>query len=194
MEPSGDTNVPEGMAWGWRVVSGGEPFTEGRPDDEKGNDKVVIVLTDGANTYADLGSTDDAGNKSTYCGLWLCRQEVCHVGTDDRVFQGHEQRDQQDRLLERQLHQGAERADAEGLRQRQDGRRAGDDGVARSQRIEHLREEAQIDALEGLLLGIPVPQGTDGKPAKLFWNATGATLAEKFKEIADELSNLRIVG
>ena len=33
---------------------------------EKGNDKVVIVLTDGANTYGDLSSTDPAGNKSTY--------------------------------------------------------------------------------------------------------------------------------
>ena len=32
------------------------------------------------------------------------------------------------------------------------------------------------------------------KPAKLFWNASGSNLAEKFKEIADELSNLRIVG
>ena len=32
------------------------------------------------------------------------------------------------------------------------------------------------------------------QPAKLFWNATGATLSKVFKEIADELSNLRIVG
>ena len=32
------------------------------------------------------------------------------------------------------------------------------------------------------------------KPAKLYFNATGSNLAEKFKEIADELSNLRIVG
>src|SRR5690606_25868344 len=37
-------------------------------------------------------------------------------------------------------------------------------------------------------------KGSDGKPAKLFWNATGATLSTVFKEIADELSNLRIVG
>ena len=37
-------------------------------------------------------------------------------------------------------------------------------------------------------------KGADGKPAKLFWNATGATLSTVFKEIADELSNLRIVG
>jgi hypothetical protein len=37
-------------------------------------------------------------------------------------------------------------------------------------------------------------KGPDGQPAKLFWNATGATLSTVFKEIADELSNLRIVG
>jgi hypothetical protein len=37
-------------------------------------------------------------------------------------------------------------------------------------------------------------KGADGNAAKLFWNATGATLSTVFKEIADELSNLRIVG
>ena len=65
MSPNGNTNVPEGLAWGWRTVSSGEPFTEGRPEAEKGNDKVVIVLTDGANTYS-VPSSDPAGNKSTY--------------------------------------------------------------------------------------------------------------------------------
>ena len=29
---------------------------------------------------------------------------------------------------------------------------------------------------------------------KLYWNATGGNLPEEFKEIANELSNLRIVG
>jgi hypothetical protein len=33
-----------------------------------------------------------------------------------------------------------------------------------------------------------------GLPAKLFWNATGATLSDDFREIGNELSNLRIVG
>jgi hypothetical protein len=32
------------------------------------------------------------------------------------------------------------------------------------------------------------------KPAKLYFNATSSNLDQKFKEIADELSNLRIVG
>ena len=65
MAANGNTNVPEGMAWGWRTVSSGEPFTEGRPDSEKGNDKVVIVLTDGANTYG-VRTTIRPQNKSTY--------------------------------------------------------------------------------------------------------------------------------
>ena len=31
MAPNGATNVPQGMVWGWRVVSSGEPFTGGGP-------------------------------------------------------------------------------------------------------------------------------------------------------------------
>ncbi|WP_258052441.1 pilus assembly protein [Mesorhizobium sp. INR15] len=51
MADSGATNVPQGMVWGWRTLSSTAPFTGGRPETEKGNDKVLIVLTDGANTY-----------------------------------------------------------------------------------------------------------------------------------------------
>ena len=48
-----------------RTVSSAPPFTEGRPETERGNDKVVIVLTDGENTYSTV-NPDPAGNKSTY--------------------------------------------------------------------------------------------------------------------------------
>lgn len=51
MKANGGTNVPEGLAWGWRTIAHAAPFTEGRPESERGNDKVVIALTDGANTY-----------------------------------------------------------------------------------------------------------------------------------------------
>src|SRR5690606_26999733 len=67
MQPLGGTNVPEGIAWGWRTVSGGAPFTEGRPDNENGVDKIVIVLTDGENTYyspESLGYNNLANNRS----------------------------------------------------------------------------------------------------------------------------------
>ena len=87
MKPTGNTNVPEGTAWGWRVVSSGEPFTEGRPDTEKGNDKVIIVLTDGANTYGDQGGDDDAKNKSTYAAYGYIGKKYGSTGTT-RLFNG----------------------------------------------------------------------------------------------------------
>ena len=55
-------------------------------------------------------------------------------------------------------------------------------------------EKAQIDALKACSSDSRFRKGSDGKPAKLYWNATGSSLSNDFKEIADELSNLRIVG
>jgi hypothetical protein len=43
--------VQEGIAWGWRVLSAGEPFAQGRAYSEPENQKYLIVLTDGNNTY-----------------------------------------------------------------------------------------------------------------------------------------------
>ncbi|HDZ75070.1 MAG TPA: pilus assembly protein [Aurantimonas coralicida] len=51
MQPTEMTNIPEGIAWGWRVLSPGAPFTEGRAKDAKDNLKVLVVMTDGENTY-----------------------------------------------------------------------------------------------------------------------------------------------
>ena len=141
------------------MVSGGEPFTEGRPDDEKGNDKVIIVLTDGANTYGDLGSTDDAGNKSTYAAYGYVGKKFATSEPTTRLFKGTSNAINKTELFVVQLHGRTRRTDAEGLLERQDGRRAGDDGVARSQRIEQLREEGDRRA-QGLFLGFAVPQGT----------------------------------
>ncbi len=90
MQPNGGTDVPEGMAWGWRVVSSAAPFTEGRPETEKGNDKVVIVLTDGANTYytpSSLGYSDPAGNKSIYSSYGYTGKGYNGTGTT-RLFMG----------------------------------------------------------------------------------------------------------
>ena len=51
MQPLGGTNIAEGLAWGWRTLSSGEPFTQGRPRDTKENLKVLVLMTDGENTY-----------------------------------------------------------------------------------------------------------------------------------------------
>jgi Flp pilus assembly protein TadG len=49
-EAAGTTNITEGVAWGMRVLSPAEPFTQGRDDKTVPNlDKILIVLTDGTN-------------------------------------------------------------------------------------------------------------------------------------------------
>ena len=50
MNADGGTNIGEGAAWGFRVLSPTEPFTEGT-DYDSGTSKVIILMTDGENTY-----------------------------------------------------------------------------------------------------------------------------------------------
>jgi Flp pilus assembly protein TadG len=50
LQAKGTTNIMEGVMWGWRVLSPGEPFTEGKPRKDNPNlHKLMIVLTDGSN-------------------------------------------------------------------------------------------------------------------------------------------------
>ena len=47
---SGYTHIPVGLAWGWRVVSPDEPFTEGESYADPDTNKAIVLLTDGYNT------------------------------------------------------------------------------------------------------------------------------------------------
>jgi Flp pilus assembly protein TadG len=49
MSAAGSTVIPEGLAWGWRVLSPGAPFSTGAPYSDKSVIKVLILLTDGRN-------------------------------------------------------------------------------------------------------------------------------------------------
>ncbi len=63
----GGTNQVEGLVWGWRVLSPGAPFTEGRPYNDPNDPvrKVIVLMSDGQNT--NVGS--DAVYSSDYSGL-----------------------------------------------------------------------------------------------------------------------------
>ena len=76
MAAGGYTNVQAGLVWGWRILSAGTPFTEGRPYTTVENDKYIILLTDGNNTYPNQW-TD---NETEYYA-W-------GYGKDDRVRDG----------------------------------------------------------------------------------------------------------
>lgn len=49
LEAEGSTNITEGLAWAWRTLSPGRPFTEGAPYTDKSTEKIIVLLTDGNN-------------------------------------------------------------------------------------------------------------------------------------------------
>jgi len=51
MLAQGATGVGEGAMWGWRALSPGAPFTDGRAYNTEDNTKVMVLMTDGQNTY-----------------------------------------------------------------------------------------------------------------------------------------------
>lgn len=197
MAPNGATNVPEGIAWGWRTLSSAEPFPDGRPETERGNDKVVIVLTDGANTYytpGSLGFSDPADNKSIYSAYGYLKPGYNGSATP-RLFMGtsgaigkydYSNTNYSNALNEQMAKVCTNAKDGKVLVMT----------VALDLDSTKSAEAAQIKALKDCSSDSRFRKDpTDAtKPAKLFWNATGSNLSEKFKEIADELSNLRIVG
>ncbi|WP_265516624.1 hypothetical protein [Nitratireductor luteus] len=185
MQANGATNVPEGLGWGWRVVSGSEPFTQARADTERGNDKVVIVLTDGANTYytpGSLGAQDYAGNKSIYSNYGYAK--------NGRIFEGTTV----SKSYSNSNYTAAMNQQMDELCQNAKNKSIILMTVALDLSTTKSDESGQIEALKKCASESRFRKDGNGNAAKLFWNATGGDLAEKFKEIADELSNLRFVS
>lgn len=196
MVANGATNVPEGMAWGWRAISHARPFTEGRSETEKGNDKVLIVLTDGANTYytpESLGYEDLAGNKSIYsnygyAGRWPTGYSTSRIfqGVPDSISKTDYSNGNYTKAMNAQFDSLCQKAKAANLIVMT---------VALDLDDKNSAEKAQIDALKACASDSRFRKdGTTGKAMKLFWNATGKSLSDDFKAIGNELSNLRIVG
>jgi Flp pilus assembly protein TadG len=197
MAASGATNVPEGMAWGWRTLSSTAPFTEGRPENEKGNDKVLIVLTDGANTYYtpnSLGANDLAGAKSTYSALGYVNPYNTtysygriFLGTSSNVSKTDYSNANYTKAMNEHFATLCDNAKAANIIVMT---------IALDLNSSNTAEAAQMAALKSCSSDSRFRKDpTDpSKPKKLFWNSTGATLSDDFKEIGNELSNLRIVS
>ncbi len=72
MNAVGETHIPLGMAWGWNVVAPAGPFADGVTYTTPRTTKVVVLMTDGENTYTDNGKY----NGSAYDGygyIWQNR-------------------------------------------------------------------------------------------------------------------------
>lgn len=206
MEPNGGTSVGSGLAWGWRVLSSGEPFTGGRLETDRGNDKVVIVLTDGANTYytpnslsplngsnsratdhenqgsiyADYGFQQPYGKPYDYGRLFL--------GLTSNIDKKYNNDANYSRAMDEKLQELCANAKAANIMIMTVGldleKQAVTDAKVRQQ-ITGLKT-CSSDSRNRRDAADP------SKPAKLFWNAAGNDLSNAFREIADELSNLRV--
>ncbi len=58
LQAAGNTNIFEGLMWGWRVLSPGPPFTEGKSYTAPNNRKVIILMTDGENNLNGVSNFD----------------------------------------------------------------------------------------------------------------------------------------
>jgi hypothetical protein len=61
MNASGNTNIPEGLAWGWRLISPEAPFTAGASYAQEDTIKAIILLTDGENVVNGIFSSYGQG-------------------------------------------------------------------------------------------------------------------------------------
>jgi len=200
MAANGATNVPEGMAWGWRTLSSIAPFTGGRSEVERGNDKVVIVLTDGANTYytPDYFPRNDLGNnKSTYSAFGYARLNT--TGTEGRIFKGTStpvsySNSQYTTAMNQHFLKLCENAN---------GGETGKPGAGLIIMTVALDLDSAVTADKNQMAMLETCASRSryskdpkdpSKGRKLYWNATGANLSQVFREIADELSNLRFVS
>jgi len=68
MEPwnNSGTNGAIGLSWGWRVLSPGQPFTEGLPYDDPDVRKALILMTDGENQIWGGWNSHNDSNYSGY--------------------------------------------------------------------------------------------------------------------------------
>lgn len=195
MRALGATDIPEGTAWGWRTLNSAAPFTQGRPAHERGTDKVLIVLTDGFNTYYtpdSLGANDLANNRSIYSnkgytGVNYDGGNRTRLYMNTTVNAGTHTNANFTRAMNQHLDRVCEDAKAAGTIVMT---------VALDLSPSVADERDAINAMTRCASDSRFRRDPNdpSRAAKLFWNANGSNLSDKFREIADELSNLRIVG
>jgi len=75
MTAVGDTNIPLGLVWGWHTLSPNAPLADGSPYGTTHLRKVIILMTDGANTLTTRGDN----NGSYYEGWGYVWQQMISV-------------------------------------------------------------------------------------------------------------------
>jgi CRISPR/Cas system-associated endonuclease Cas1 len=151
---------------------------------------VVIVLTDGANTYSAVSDASSSNNRSTYAAYGYTGLTYPGSGSVTRLFMNTNVSTYTSTAyttaLDQQMKTLCANAKANNILVMTVSLDLVDTKTDEKKAMEALKECSSDSRFR--------KDEATGKAAKLYWNATGATLADDFKEIANELSNLRIVG
>lgn len=192
MVASGNTNVTEGIAWGMRTLSSGEPFTEGRPENERGNDKIMVVLTDGANTYSSAQSGNRSHNGSTYAAYGYTAKKQpgesksrLTMGTN--VAHGSTNYGS---AMNQQMLKACEEAKTENPTTKRDTIQI----LVIALDLNARDDKAMIDSLRTCASVKPSWFTMANGESKLFWNVDSNGADAAFEEIAKLLSVLRITS
>ena len=81
------TNIPTGLAWGWRSISDISPFADGVAYDDDAVTKVIVLMTDGANTIQ-MRKRDDVSTQNHSGQVWAHDLDEKH-GADISVTNGY---------------------------------------------------------------------------------------------------------
>jgi Flp pilus assembly protein TadG len=60
MTDGGETNIPNGLMWGWHTLSPNAPFADGVTYLTPKHKKIVVLMTDGENTMSTKGGNDNS--------------------------------------------------------------------------------------------------------------------------------------
>ena len=84
------TYIPSGLSWGWRMLSPLAPFTQGAAEDDESVKRVIVLMTDGANTrrtrkWTGLETEEDSWEKDLG---WRAQNNSSEVWGHDRSDDG----------------------------------------------------------------------------------------------------------
>lgn len=81
LEAAGSTNLSEGVAWGWRVLSPGQPFNEAEKYSDAVN-KILVFLSDGNNMLKERDGKVGGSDYSAYGYLENQRLDGTNASSD----------------------------------------------------------------------------------------------------------------
>ena len=71
MRANGNTNVHEGLMWGWRTLSPNSVFADGAAYTKPYNNKILILMTDGMNTWGSNSSNPTLKSMYSAYGFYV---------------------------------------------------------------------------------------------------------------------------